>query len=514
MKQKNHKNNLEAEFLEIKIRFDAMLAIETLSDLKCIPCLHVISPYSHFLSVYRRLIRFPRLLSLLTLFFYNLGVALSRIALSLFIGRKAERTKHVQDNLDILVVSHQISNSTDYNISDFYFGDLGSEMTARGITVQFLRIDQTSYYLKRYNGNACREMGICVLPKVASFYEEFIALSRGLALCKELFMVAMKRLVPDTGLSLACIPQAISASTLAVFRIERQISVCIRQLCPKTILITWEGHAWERNVFKVAREIVPSVICIGYVHSVVQKYSHSLWRALGPPFDPDYLLTTGEVPNVRLKEKCNFENCQILVYGTHRAGFEPAASTPRPITRNCLFLPQGEIDECVFMLQFLLETAEKLPEFKFVIRFHPLTKIEKLKNYFSFTKLPLNVLVSSNSLESDIKRASWVVYRGSIAALQAFRSGVRPIYLERPDLLPNDSLYGLNHWKRVVDIPAKLGDILRQDTLASTRIEEFQLVVEHLDQLLCTPRFEVLENLIPYRANKIDHARLGVSGTI
>ena len=62
----------------------------------------------------------------------------------------------------------------------------------------------------------------------------------------------------------------------------------------KRIFTTYEGHPWERLIFAMAREIDPTIVCVGYQHAIVFRKQHAIRRKLTSNFEPNYILCSGE----------------------------------------------------------------------------------------------------------------------------------------------------------------------------------------------------------------------------
>ncbi len=83
--------------------------------------------------------------------------------------------------------------------------------------------------------------------------------------------------------------------TLAHVRIQHQVGALCRWFRPRALLVTYEGHAWERQAFAAARGVDPDIRCVGYQHTILFPRQHAIRRSLGWPFDPDVILTAGDV---------------------------------------------------------------------------------------------------------------------------------------------------------------------------------------------------------------------------
>ena len=84
--------------------------------------------------------------------------------------------------------------------------------------------------------------------------------------------------------------------------------------------------------------------------------------------------------------------------------------------KNCLILPEGMDSECEILSDFAIKCAHEIPHINFIIRFHPLTDINKINEYLikkiNYKKLN-NIKLSRKDLSYDLKRSSICLHRGS-----------------------------------------------------------------------------------------------------
>ena len=82
----------------------------------------------------------------------------------------------------------------------------------------------------------------------------------------------------------------------------------------------------------------------------------------------------------------------------------------------------------------------------------------------NLNSLPKNIILSKNSIDTDIGNSSWVIYRASTAALPAALSGLRPIFLPKKNTLQIDPLYFLDKdWKKFCSNGYSLIKIINKD---------------------------------------------------
>ena len=83
-------------------------------------------------------------------------------------------------------------------------------------------------------------------------------------------------------------------------RTAAQVRTIIEHTKPKLLLITHEGHAWERLVFHSARQVNKNIHCIGYTHAPIFERQHAVKRPLGNEYNPDHILTSGPIQKRQL----------------------------------------------------------------------------------------------------------------------------------------------------------------------------------------------------------------------
>ena len=264
-----------------------------------------------------------------------------------------------------------------------------------------------------------------------------------------------------------------------------QIGHLVATIKPKMMIVTYEGHAWERVAFSAAREAAPSVQCLGYQHAAIFRLQHAALRKLGLPFNPDFILTSGSVSKAQIEESMKAQGIPVRVLGSNRAlgglkkGFAGGRGiedvdpiTAAPPANVCLVLPEGIISECHLLFGFSLKCAQLMPDMEFIWRLHPLVQFEVLAAQNpALQKLPSNVSLSMASMEEDIGRAGYALYRGSTAIVKAVCGNVQPVYLALPDEMTIDPLYQLGTWRESASNPEEFFSIVAKRPLASVASE-------------------------------------------
>lgn len=367
--------------------------------------------------------------------------------------------------IDFLFVSHLVNAShTDQKADfDFYYGELPGMLARRGYSVVVALINHT-HQQSRSLAQKFQEGSV---PR--------LLLAKSLDLAGELSIQrrlkresrCLKERASEVGDSLfgnvlkRASREAMSGASQTTLRIGEQVAALVRELRPRALVVTHEGHAWERVAFALARRAVPEVRCVGYQHAAIFRLQHAIRRGLGREYGPDVILTAGEVARGQLQEAPGLDGILISVLGSNRSGATCAKDASLDLHDGgcpgklkppvCLVLPEGTEDECNLLFAFSLTCARACPMIVFVWRLHPLLSFDLLISKNPQLKdLPENIRLSTASFEEDIARSRWALYRGTTAIVQAVLSGVRPIYFARQGEMTIDPLYELTEGRAVI----------------------------------------------------------------
>jgi hypothetical protein len=359
---------------------------------------------------------------------------------------------------DILFVSHLLNES---RVSeDIYFGDLPKKLAQAGYSVVIAYINHTGISGKKLLQKIDnKNVGIAVIPETLSFWGEirlYYRLKRSSHNWKKELKVIRER---KPSIYINILKQAIcemdSHSTVKNLRIADQVSKIAESLRTKVVITTYEGHAWERIVFKWIHGMSSKIICIGYVHAAVFRLHYSIARSIPWGYDPDVILTGGRIAKKQLEKKIN-SNLPIKVLGSSRIfrqneGVFPECGNKKNI---CLVIPEGIWSEYLILLDFSIRCAHLCPKYDFIIRRHPLIQGKSLTiEQAKLVKAPANLKLSTRSLNDDIHDAKWALYRGSTAIIQSVLGGLMPIYLELPSEMSIDPLHEMKSNRPAIATP-------------------------------------------------------------
>lgn len=441
-----------------------------------IPWLHVIREHPSFLKDYEDLFSISNSLAnavkRITKKARNAAGWLRQMWRALLSNGEPWRTSQPMSGpIDILFVSHLINKSDAGKAYDFYFGNLPELIQAEGHRVLVALIDHTANpdttLAVHWGENASPRLVLSSRLDLQGELSLYLKLRKEASRLATLFPLDgsffLKRVFARASL------EAMSGGTRATLRISVQLNRLVSAMKPKMIIVTYEGHAWERVAFSAAREASAGVMCVGYQHAAIFRLQHGALRKLGTTFDPDLILTAGAVSKRQIENTPSLQGITIRVLGSNRAFLRSTRTditryavdhvgeiAPLVTSRNvCLVIPEGIISECLILVEFCLSCAELVPEMRFILRLHPLVTPETLRRVLPRLRTPpANVEFSQISLEDDIKRASCALYRGSTAIVKVACSGVLPVYLTLGGEMTIDPLYELADLRVSVANPA------------------------------------------------------------
>ena len=339
----------------------------------------------------------------------------------------------------VLFISHLTNNQQIYKDFDPYFGSLPDQLLKRNIDSSIVLLNHTGIRNKKaLSGWKNSKISRFVLSASLSFWPE-IKLYHSQKKSKKELKFILKDLHVENFSKKNILQRQLSYGTINSLRIAKQVASIIQKTGAKYIVTTYEGHAWERLIYYYARKVDPSIQCFGYQHAAVFKHQHAIKRLLSDQYNPDIILTSGQVSK-SIFEKSQMKDVRTMCLGSPK--FTTPSFTVMKL-KSCLVIPEGFISECLALFKFSLSYAEQNKDQKFIWRLHPMLNFEKLQRYSDiFKKIPNNIYLSKRSLADDIQKCDCVLYRGSTAVIDAINKGLKPIYYQQSlDELSIDPIY-------------------------------------------------------------------------
>ncbi len=398
---------------------------------------------------------------------------------------------------DVLMVSHLVNKSFSEQEGDFYYGKVAGELAAQGISAVIALVNHTDAASAALAANWRRAtIPRVILAPVLDFTSEWLLYHRARAAAQHLksTLTSLSNDLDRRVVSRAVV-EAASGGAVSALRLAEQIKMLVLQLQPKAIVVTHEGHSWERVAFASARSVLPQIRCIGYMHAGLFKHQHAVQRPLTRIYNADVILTPGRASQARMQKNPKLQGVQIETLGSNRSlerQFACASKNRNGDKRACLVLPEGTVSECNLLFGFALECARIMPDINFIWRFHPNMNYEALTRQNSaFSALPSNVILSKLNLAEDIARSHFALYRGSTAIVQAAVSGVSAVYLHQPGEIPIDTLYEIADLHAWVATPDDFRAVAEEEEGADVRAKA-QKVQDYCEQMFTPINSSVL----------------------
>lgn len=466
-----------------------------------IPWLHVLNEHPSNLSMYEHLFysgnrSFRWHINLMKDLLFSARALMS----SAFLIRQPA----LPQKIDVLIISHLL-NPSQLGAHDFYFGRLPEALAAEGLHTLVALRNQMEAHRYRYFAKDLWPPEMApryVLPQILGIFKEFKLKLRLLKEATRLKRAALNAPTTfDMRVHKTAAKQAVGQSAIATLRLYYQIQEMVKNLQPTSIVVTYEGHSWERIVFAAARSANPRIRCIGYHHAILFPRQHAIGMALGYPYDPDLICTAGHVTRKILESNPGICKIPLITIGTHRReSLEIAPPKNSNFSTTCLVIPDGTLRECLLLFDFVLSAATMLPNITFILRLHPVVSLATVINKDKRLRLlPENVKISYETLDKDFTKCRWALYRGSGAAIYAASAGLRPLYFKPPkEILSIDPLYGLKTWRRTVENINDLKSAFNSDLHCSFEKmkQEWLHAIEHTNQYYTHQNVKIFSGLV------------------
>ena len=411
---------------------------------------------------------------------------------------------------DVLFLSHLLSSSHQDQQDDFYFGHVPADLARTGISTGIALINHTKIHPRqlslRFVSTAIPRF---ILSNSLSIADEFNLRQRVVSEKQKLrTLITELPLGLEKQVAARAVIESMSGATLGNLRIGYQVAMLVQKLQPKALVVTHEGHAYERIAFYAARSVLPKITCIGYQHAAIFQDQHAIRRKLAPKYNPDYVLTAGVVAQSQLLGSNTLGAIPISVLGSTRIAKTPANSNiksaatrdPTNVERfGCVVLPEGIESECQLLFAFSLECALALPNINFFWRLHPLISFKTLlKRNRRLRERTPNIELSDRTLEEDIGRCHLALYRGTTAVVQAVMGGLTPIYLQMRGEMTIDPLYEIEKGKFIVRTPEEFVEMIGTpgDTIDGATEHDRAELVDYCSRFYVPMDFRVLEKII------------------
>ena len=417
-----------------KVMTMGVMSIERLS----IPWLHIVRPHPVLLKKYDILNA-----SIVKFIISNITVIIASYVKLIYRLYKAFICKsepwycssHLNQSYDVLFVSHLLSADAVYQEEDFYFGNIPNKLSESGLKIIVVYINHTSLgeneLLKLWKDDGIERIIYSRYLNASDEFSLYFSLRREAKKIRRQSELSKDILVSRIALRSAY--EIMREGAINNYRRYFQSREIIKAFSPKSVVLTYEGHAWERVVISAIKSINNQIKCIGYHHTVFFNNQYAMNMKLPCECNADYILAAGQQGLNSLIKNNNTNKTKLLLLGSPRAiKYIGDSCTVSNGNKVCLVLPEGFETECFLLFEFSLKCAYKNSDIIFIWRLHPSISFDALlsKNKL-FKDLPSNVIISNDSFHEDIKKSSMALYRGSTSIITAIGFGLVPIYFQR-----------------------------------------------------------------------------------
>ncbi len=446
----------EKQYLELCDACNRLLVLpESSIEMVAIPWLHVIREHPIVLEKYVSLFSPKSIIEKLKVIVFNKLVWFRQVFRAL--GSDGEPwfgTDTLPENLDILFISHLLNPSQYGDNDDFYFSSIPERFRLRGRSVAIASISHFGGHRGFFKPNfKPTTVPRVFLSETLNLKIEFNFRKR---LCNESKRLRILQKSKQIDLERRILSEAsikvLDGAAQANLRLYEQVTSLLRLTNAKIIITPYEGHAYERIVFSAARHINNNIRCLSYQHTGVFRLSNAIRNSLSRIYNPDLIITSGISGKNELEKAQALQNIPVTVIGSSRGILFDLNNSEEGLKKNrVLVLPEGFLSECKILFEFSLLCALEMPNTEFVWRLHPSVSFVMLQRKFDlFAELPKNIILSEMTLEEDINRCQWSLYRGSTAIFKAVSRGLRPIYLKSTETMTIDPLYDMDLWRGIV----------------------------------------------------------------
>ena len=318
----------------------------------------------------------------------------------------------------VLILSNLINKYHASKNYDFYYGEIERELNKKKI--------KTFTVLRNFTGeksstiNKIIKNNKILLFEKTDFLREIIIIYR---LFSEYYFIKKNFKKPKIkDLNTNFLSLFSLRSMVSNLRLYYQMKDLIEIIKPKLVIIPFEGHAWERLIIKMVKDLNNDIKIASYQFTVTTNHQHSIFRPLKASYNPDIILTSGKITKKQFQK--NYK-CPIKILGSNK--YKKVSRSKVKKQNKFLIIPEAFYSETDRLLNFTLAVAEVLPDYKFIFRCHPMMKSDEFINKIN---LQDNVELSNKDINDDFNTCKYVVFRGSAAVFEAVSQGLKPIYLD------------------------------------------------------------------------------------
>ena len=316
---------------------------------------------------------------------------------------------------DIVIISHYI-HQHNYNNGDFYYKLLEQDLRKKKLIKKiFLLKDQNNIKFQISKKDRYDLIPNFINPIV--FFKIYLKQIRlSCYFFKKAFEEKKKFNKRVYGMLLC---KTINPGTIYNLIKYEQLKFIFKNSNSIATICNFEGNAIERIIFLASSINNKKSLKIGYSHTTNFPLRNSVYLKLNQNLMPDSLILNSYQILDEFKKK-GFKNLFLLGL---LSNINKKISIDKSKKKNILIIPEGIKDEFDRLYQFSLKLADLYPNYKFILRPHPVQKI----NYKSTIN---NLIISSKTLDHDLSVSKYVLFRGTTLIIHCIKNKIIPIYVD------------------------------------------------------------------------------------
>ena len=333
--------------------------------------------------------------------------------------------------VNAVIVSHMVSEPSAESSVDGYFGNFCEKLSDVGVSSKTL-------FINHIGRKGCKSVtnnnGLYLTSPYRDLKSELSILLDQICSAFRLWKHSLQEQRKLARRFVRCgISASVTSVALSNRRIACQLFDGIDELDPSYVILTYEGHGWERLLIRAINRKKPNVKIIGYHHSIIFSGHRAIDCSFGKDSLPDFVVTAGDITAGILKNVPTKSGLKPFALGSPKAndfvGHEKKTDAGQAIV---LLAPEGVKEEVLAFLQLAKELVDLGCFNEIRLRLHPLMQSGALRSWFDDNfDYETSVVVSNCHLEEDLAAASFVVYRASSVAISALAVGTPVTFYDR-----------------------------------------------------------------------------------
>ncbi len=344
-------------------------------------------------------------------------------------------------NSKICFISHYVGNNISDKNYDFYYGELFKKLKIKEkFFVILINHTNESLYDIQKKFRKSKIKRAYINNDFSLFFDSFSILKIinkyfiFLIKYKNRNSAVLKKINLNFNLNLflsSRFTYKISENIIKILKISKNL---------KHLILTFEGHAFERIIFNYAKK--NKIKSYGYFFSVIREYKNSIYYNFNELYQPDIILTSGYLAKKDIEINQQFKKIKILGSNKNTDRIKKFNIYKKKNKKTILVCPEGLYSETNQMFDLINDNLFNFEKFHFIFRTHPLINVEDYKKKLKNKKICFS---KNNEIKDDFKRSDFILYKGSSVCISAIQNGLIPINIKTTkNKFSFDPLYQIN----------------------------------------------------------------------